>query len=241
MALIRILEGGQALSAEASCEHRARFFAVLVLAAVTPKATGITFVPSVVCGDWVAVQPIRVERAHAPLQELVVLQLCRFPTNEDTHIFLEGHGSTGSEKEVISVAQLPKMILVGLALEESAFLQASLKTLTVRQYHLLVSAWTTQVRRSPEGSWIGKAGSDSSEFDSSFSEDKCAPRRRNALPLVRVSAQGVLVMLIGMEYKGSSMTGEARHSGRLGPTGGMPTAVLGLQATLVSQNSNQRL
>lgn len=37
------------------------------------------------------------------------------------------------------------------------------------------------------------------------------------------------------------MTGEARHSRRLGPTGGMPTAVLGLQATLASQSSNQKL
>ena len=147
MALIRTLgEGGQALSAVASFEHRARFFAVLVPAAVTPKATGVISVQSVVCGDWVAVLPIRVERAHAPLQELVGLQLCRFPMNQDTSIFLEEHGSTGSEKEGISVLRWPKMILTGLALEVNAFLQASLQTLIVSRYHLLVSAWTNQVR-----------------------------------------------------------------------------------------------
>ena len=247
-AYIRTLgDEGQALSAEAfllSIEPET--FGVLVPAAVTPNAPGVLPVQSVNPGVKVAVLPTRVKKAHASLEKFYGLPVCQFPVNPDMSIFLEEHGSTGSEKEDPTGVRWSKMIQQGLALEETVKQQgALLQTLIAQQSQSLGPLSEPAVPNLPElrgligkqGMSTGKAGSDSSENDSSSSEDHRASRRHKTQPQAKISARGALDMLGGMGYKGSSMTGEARPSGRPGPTGGIPTAIPGMQATLDSQSS----
>ena len=247
-ALVRTLgDEGQALSAEAfllSVEPES--FGVLVPAAVTPNAPSVITVQSVNPGVKVAVLPTRVKKAHASLERFSGLPLCQFPVKPDMSIFLEEHGATGSEKEDPADLRWTKMIQKGSALEETVKQQgALLQTLIAQQTQSRGPSLEPSVPNLPElrgligkqGMWTGKAGSDSSENDSSSSEDNRAPRRHKAQPQAKISAQSALDMLSGMGYKGSSMTGEAGLSGRPGPTGGMLTSVPGMQATLDSQSS----